>query len=160
MRSALLKSALAALSLFLVGASDAGAAHREAPKHIVDAAQKAATAKPMKAGPVASRELLLAIAEHESGFLDDVVRCRRRGDGGLAHGAYQLHPEAFGGHKRAEVCENDELQARLALAVLRIAEGKGGLKRAVEIYASGRPRSTRASREILAIFRRRMAALR
>jgi hypothetical protein len=134
---------------------------RPAPASLVAAATTAAKAAPLAQGREATRDLLLAIAEHESSFRESIVRCHVRGDNGRAHGAYQLHTEAFGDHSAGEVCASDALQARLALTVLRQYMKMFphlGIVGAVRGYASGRPRQdTAAAREILALWKARRA---
>jgi hypothetical protein len=137
---------------------------RRAPAHLDAAALVAARAEPLAEGIVRTRDLLLAIAEHESHFRPSIVRCQVKGDHGRAHGAYQLHPEAFGDHTADEVCANDQLQARLALVVLQKylkAFPDLGIEGAVRGYASGRPaKDTLAAREILAMWKARRVGTR
>lgn len=132
------------------------------PASIATGATEAARARPLPEGPRATRDLLLAIAEHESHFRDSIVRCAVKGDHGAAHGAYQLHPEAFGDHTAGEVCASDALQARLALTVIHSYLKMFphlGITGAVRGFASGRPRKdTAAAREILALWRARRRA--
>ena len=137
---------------------------RKPPPEITAAALAAARARPLAGHTLDTRDLLLAIAEHESRFRPDIARCAVLGDHGRAHGTYQLHPEAFGDHSAAEVCASPRLQARLALfvlhAYLKLAP-ELGVEGAVRGYASGRPRqATSAAREIMALWRARRAARR
>jgi hypothetical protein len=129
-----------------------------APISLQKAAEAAAKETPLPGGEAATKKLLLAIARHESGFRSDVIRCRLKGDGGKAHGAYQIHPEGFGSHTSAEVCGSDRLQARLAAKILAkylTMFPSLGVVGAVRGYASGNPRrDTKAAREILALWRR------
>lgn len=129
----------------------------EAPLAFRKAAEAAAKENPLPPGKIATEKLLLAIARHESGFRSDVARCRVKGDGGKAHGAYQIHPEGFGSHTAAEVCGSDRLQARLAVKILAryvTMFPSLGIVGAVRGYASGNPRrDTKAAREILALWR-------
>lgn len=148
------------LALALVLASSTALA-KKPPASIDVAARAAAREKPLAVGPRATHQLLLAIAEHESRFRADIARCAVLGDRGRAHGTYQLHPEAFGSHTAAEVCGSDRLQARLALAALHAVIASApelGVEGAVRGYASGNARrATPAAREILKLWRKRLA---
>jgi hypothetical protein len=96
--------------------------------------------------------LLVAIGKRESGFREDVRRCRRTGDSGRTIGTYQLMgPWAWNGERREAICESDELQARLALRVLTTYRGTCGpsTHRLLNAYASGTcAKGTRAARVI------------
>lgn len=96
--------------------------------------------------------LLVAIGKRESGFREDVRRCRRTGDSGRTIGVYQLMgPWAWDGERREAICESDELQARLALRVLTTYRGVCGASthKLLNAYASGTcAKSTRAARVI------------
>jgi hypothetical protein len=96
--------------------------------------------------------LLVAIGQRESGFREDVRRCRRTGDSGRTIGTYQLMgPWAWHGERREVICESDELQAKLALRVLSTYRGVCGpsTHRLLNAYASGTcAKSTRAARVI------------
>ncbi len=131
----------------------------EAPAAVHAAATAAAKAAPLSVGRRSTRDLLLAIADHESSFRPSVMRCTETGDGGKAHGAYQLHPETFWDHTADEVCASDVLQARLALTAIRAYLTMFphlGVEGAVRGYASGHPRKdTAAAREILELWRKR-----
>jgi len=134
---------------------------RRAPAHLEVAALAAARASPLADGAGPTRDLLLAIAQHESHFRQSIVRCQVKGDHGRAHGAYQLWPASFGDHTAGEVCASDALQARLALVVIQkylTMFPDLGVEGAVRGYASGRPRQdTTAAREILALWKARRA---
>lgn len=96
--------------------------------------------------------LLVAIGRHESGFLEEVRRCRRSGDNGRSIGLYQLMgPWAWAGQKRNDICADDALQARLALRVLGIYRSTCGAstRTLLQAYASGTcRRPTTAARAI------------
>lgn len=64
---------------------------------------------------------LVAIGNHESGFRDDIVQCRWKGDSGKSISAWQLWgPWAWFGHTHDEVCGSTRLAAALALRVLDV----------------------------------------
>jgi hypothetical protein len=67
----------------------------------------------------ATATLLWAIAYHESGLRQSVRDCRVAGDNGRSMGLFQLMKGwAWQGHSKEEICGSDEVQARLALALL------------------------------------------
>lgn len=138
-------------------------AFRKAPAGLEAAALAAASHAPLpvRGDARATRDLLLAIAEHESAFRFPIIRCKVTGDNGRAFGAYQLHREAMGDHTPEEVCASDTLQAKLALGALHrhlAVFPDLGIRGAVRGYASGFPtKDTKASREILMMWRARRA---
>ena len=77
---------------------------------------------PGEVGQLSTALALVAIAHHESGVLERVQRCRVKGDTGRSIGLFQLMKGAsWQGHTADEICADDHLQARLALAVLHRA---------------------------------------
>lgn len=79
---------------------------------------------------------LAAIAEHESGWSEEVEDCRRRG--GNAISLYQLEgPAALDGHRQQDVCADHELSARLAVQVLARGKGRSDIRELFGSYASG-----------------------
>lgn len=96
---------------------------------------------------------LVAVAKHESGLKEAVQRCRVRGDNGRSIGLYQLMSgRAWQDYTSGEICGNDFVQARLALAVLdryRTRCEKCGPAFWFRGYAAGDPGlNTRAGREL------------
>jgi hypothetical protein len=160
-----LRGAVTALcvAVWLVAAPAQARPTRRAPAGIAEAARKAAVASPIQGDAAGTAALLLAIADHESAFRGSIIRCQVKGDNGRAHGAYQLHSEAFGDHTAHEVCNNDELQARLALAVLHrylVMFPEHGVRGAIQGFASGHAaRQTRASKEIWDMWQARRAMI-
>ncbi len=130
-----------------------------ATRPIADAAHQVATQHPLAEGPAMTEAVLLAIAQHESGFRDSVRMCVRKGDMGRAIGTYQLHAGAWGSHTPIQICASDRLQAGLALGVLHRAEEMWpdlGWEGAVRAYAAGNPRASKAADEIIALVRLRL----
>lgn len=82
---------------------------------------------------------LLGIAKHESDFASDVEdcsRCRLGGpycDHGKAISIYQMHSNNWGGHSRAEVCQDLRLATSLARSAL--AKARGTWKNRFRVYA-------------------------
>jgi hypothetical protein len=109
------------------------------------------------AAPTATALLLATVAQHESGFLESVRRCKRRGDQGRSIGLYQLMSgRAWRGHRAADICADDHLQARLALQVLQGARAQCrtcALTFVLRQYASGDGgKSTPAATRLAAMF--------
>lgn len=66
-------------------------------------------------------ETLIKIARWESGgFNKDVINCKIKGDHGLAHGLFQVHP--WSAQETKDCCSSDlAMQAKVALGRVRIS---------------------------------------
>jgi hypothetical protein len=119
---------------------------------------------PGETGALRTAMIAASVAVHESGLLDDVRSCKRRGDHGSSLGWFQLHsPFAWGGHSAEEICSDDALQTRLALRIMTIQRDRGvsAPDAILRAYASGSAgRDSKAARELAATYRRalRLAA--
>jgi hypothetical protein len=103
---------------------------------------------------------LVVIAGHESAFMRKVSTCEIVGFAEPSITAFQLHgPWAWGGHSKRALCRSVRLAARQALYVLATQSKRcGGIERGFWGYASGDcSRSTRAGRELVAMWRRTVA---
>lgn len=112
---------------------------------------------PLPGTPERSALALVAIAYHESAFRADVSDCRTVGFAEPSITAFQLHgPWSWGGHTRRELCADVRLAASRALYVLARQSARcRSIERGFWGYASGNcGRSTKAAREIIAIWRR------
>lgn len=81
---------------------------------------------------VHEQRVLARIAKLESSFDPAVIACKRRGDLGRAHGAFQIHPRSR--QERIDACELGPA-ARLALARVRESVAACG---DLTAYVSGR----------------------
>lgn len=70
-------------------------------------------------GPRKTAVWLVTAAHHESGFLESVRTCRRKGDAGRAISLYQMQRWATRGYTAEQVCSSDALQAYLAARAVR-----------------------------------------
>jgi protein tyrosine phosphatase (PTP) superfamily phosphohydrolase (DUF442 family) len=94
---------------------------------------------------------LASIAEHESGWDERVQDCRRTG--GQAISLYQLEQPAWAGHRRADICADNELAARLAATALARGKGRADVRELFGSYASGgTPPRNRAGDEIASLY--------
>lgn len=126
---------------------------------ISDAIAAEAEEAPLFAGDQGAEKtalLLSALAVHESGLRESVRTCAVKGDGGLSLGLFQLHAAwAWGGFSPRAVCDDDRLQAHLALRVLHAHARRGvtslpGLFRAYASGNAGQP--SRAADELHAVY--------
>jgi hypothetical protein len=112
----------ALLSLF---PADLGAAERARLGSFVAPVDAAASAAPLwegEAWTLATGLSLVAIGQHETRFGEGPRRCRPRGP---YVGTYQILPGPnLAPHAAREVCESDDLQARLALRLLHRARAQ------------------------------------
>lgn len=102
--------------------------HSTAIEHVVDTEPLPFQGKNAKER---SAILLAALAEHESGFREEIEMCNWRGipgmseDDGKSKGLTQLYKGASrGGYAEDEICGNAELQFRLALRYLTMSMRK------------------------------------
>lgn len=96
-------------------------------KQIVEDVVKAVTDVTSDPGEV---ETLIKIARWESGgFRKDVATCKVKGDHGMAHGLWQVHPWSM--QEAKDLCGSFEKQARIALGRVRQSQAmckKKGMK--------------------------------
>ena len=112
----------ALLSLF---PADLATAERDRLETFVTPVSTESSAAPLwegEAGTLATGLSLLAIGQHETRFREGPRRCKPRGP---YVGTYQILPGPnLAAHPVKEVCESDDLQARLALRLLQRARAQ------------------------------------
>jgi len=76
---------------------------------------------------VAEVETLIKIARYESGgFRKDVALCKVKGDNGMAHGLFQVHP--WSRQEAKDLCDPD-FKKQAAIALARVRESRKMCKR-------------------------------
>lgn len=77
---------------------------------------------------------LVVVQDAESTWRESVATCKVIGDGGRAHGSFQLHRHWWRGHSAKEVCGSNRLGAELAANALTVLSRRGGLDAGLRLY--------------------------